>query len=411
MLYHLYEFNRAAVAPWRTVAKYGRFFWRAPVNPLAATHIGRSMAASLELFERMSRRYGKPAFGIAETSVNGRSVPVTVESVWRRPFCKLLHFRKDPAPAAPIARQPKLLIVAPLSGHYATLLRGTVQAMLPHADVYITDWQDARQVPLALGRFDLDDYIDYVIDMLAAIGEPAHVMAVCQPSVPVLAAVSLLNQRRDPAMPLSMILMGGPIDTRRNPTMVGELALKRGIEWLRRNVIVTVPYPHPGFMREVYPGFIQLTGFATMNLDRHVDAHIELFWHLVQGDGDSAAKHREFYDEYLSVMDMTAEYYLQTVEEVFIRHALPLGTFTHRGEPVDPEAIENTALMTVEGERDDISGVGQTEAAHALCRNIPAARRLHHLQPGVGHFGVFNGSRFRSEILPRIVEFVGKAQN
>jgi poly(3-hydroxybutyrate) depolymerase len=263
-------------------------------------------------------------------------------------------------------------------------------------------------VPLSSGTFDLDDYIDYVIAMLAHTGPGANVMAVCQPSVPVLAAVSVMSSRNDPNVPATMTLMGGPIDTRRNPTVVNQLAVERGIDWFKRNVIVRVPLPHPGFMRGVYPGFLQLTGFMTMNLDRHLDAHRELFRHLVAGDGDSAEKHREFYDEYLSVMDLTAEFYLQTVDTVFIRHALPNGTFTHRNERIDPSAIRRTALLTVEGERDDISGVGQTQAAHDLCVNLTDDQRAHHLQPKVGHYGVFNGSKFRNDIVPKIVRFMDR---
>ena len=403
MLYYLYEMNHAAVAPWRAAANYGRFFWKNPLNPLADTQLGRNMAAPLDLFERVTRRYGKPDFGITEVPLGEALVPVTPQCVWHKPFCTLLHFRKEmPRPV----RQEKLLIVAPMSGHYSTLLRGTAEAMLPYADVFITDWADARQVPLADGTFDLDDYIDYIIEMLELLGPGVHVMAVCQPSVPVLAAVSLMNERKHPAAPASMILMGGPIDTRRNPTVVNDLAMRRGIDWFRNNVIVKVPFPHTGFMRDVYPGFLQLTGFMTMNLDRHINAHQELFWHLVDGDGDSADKHQDFYDEYLSVMDLTSEFYLQTVEKVFIEHALPRGTFTHRNQRVDPAAVTTTALMTIEGERDDISGVGQTGAAHGLCTNIPAARRRHHLQRGVGHYGVFNGNRFRREIVPAIAEFI-----
>jgi poly(3-hydroxybutyrate) depolymerase len=401
MMYLFYELNHAAAMPWRAAAACGRVLWQTPVNPFAATHVARSMAASLELFERLTRRYDKPEFGIDSTVVNGQKLPVVTETVWQRPFCRLLHFRKTQGP-----KQPKLLLVAPLSGHFATLLRDTVKEMLPHADVYITDWEDASQVPASKGLFDLDDYIDYLFDMLAWLDEPVHVMAVCQPAVPVLAAVSLMSQRDDPLVPKSMILMGGPIDTRRNPTVVNEVALSRGLDWLSRHAIVPVPFPNPGHGRDVYPGFLQLAGFTSMNLDRHMDAHREMYWHLVHDDHEPAEKHRQFYDEFLSVLDLTAEYYLQTVEEVFIRHSLPNGTFTHRGEPVDPAAITTTALMTVEGEHDDISGVGQTEAAHDLCRNIPEARRRHHLQEGAGHYGVFNGRRFRTEIVPRIVEFI-----
>jgi poly(3-hydroxybutyrate) depolymerase len=332
-------------------------------------------------------------------------VPVRVVPEWEHSFCRLLHFERafERQPTRP---QPRLLIVAPMSGHYSTLLRGTVEAFLPNHDVYITEWQDARMVPLAEGPFDLDDYIDYVISILHFLGGDVHIVAVCQPSVPVLAAVARMEATEDPYVPLSMVLMGGPIDTRVNPTGVNQLAKFRGIDWFRRNVITKVPFPHPGVMRDVYPGFLQLNGFVSMNIDRHIDAHRKLFRHLVDGDGDSAQKHREFYDEYLAVMDLAAEFYLQTVETVFIRHALPQGLMTHRDDAVDPTQIRRVALMTVEGEHDDISGVGQTEAAHRLCVNIPDALKAHWLQPGVGHYGVFNGSRFRAEIAPRIADFV-----
>jgi len=323
--------------------------------------------------------------------------------VWQRPFCQLLHFSR--AITAARKPDPKMLIVAPMSGHYATLLRGTVEAFLPNHEVYITDWTDARMVPLSDGTFDLDDYIDYIISMLHALGPDTHVVGVCQPSVPVMAAVSRMEAEHDAYAPLTMTLMGGPIDTRLSPTKVNEVAVEKGIDWFRRNVIAKVPFPHPGFMRDVYPGFLQLTGFMTMNLDRHVDAHKALYFDLVRGDGDSAQKHREFYDEYLSVMDLTAEFYLQTVDEVFIKHALPKGELLHRGQRVDPAAIRNVALLTVEGENDDISGVGQTGAAQTICTNIPDDMRMHYLQPDVGHYGVFNGSRFRREIAPRIIAF------
>jgi poly(3-hydroxybutyrate) depolymerase len=404
-LYWLYETSHAALNPARALADMSRMYLKNPLNPLTHTMFGKSMAAAFELFERATRRYGRPEWTITSTTVNGERVPVHVETVWERPFCRLLHFQRvfEHPPRRP---QPKLVIVAPMSGHYATLLRGTVEAFLPNHDVYITDWTDARMVPLSEGRFDLDDYIDYVISILHRLGGGCHVVAVCQPSVPVLAAVARMEAENDPYVPHSMILMGGPIDTRSNPTTVNQLAEERGVEWFRRNVITKVPFPHPGVMRDVYPGFLQLNGFVSMNLDRHLDAHHDLFFHLVEGDGDSAQKHREFYDEYLAVMDLTCEFYLQTVDTVFVRQALPKGEMTHRGRPVDPAAIRNTALLTIEGEKDDISGVGQTEAAHHLCVNIPAERKAHYLQPGVGHYGVFNGSRFRSEIVPRISDFV-----
>jgi poly(3-hydroxybutyrate) depolymerase len=402
--YQLFELNHAAVGPFRAAADAAKLYFRNPLNPLAHTPFGRSVAAAAELFERTTRRYGKPEFGIASTLLGGERVPVAERVVWERPFCRLVHFEKGAV--RPGREQEKLLIVAPMSGHYATLLRGTVETMLPRHDVYVTDWADARMVPLADGHFDLDDFIDYLMSMLHVIGPSAHVMAVCQPSVPVVAAVALMEARGDRFLPATMTLMGGPIDTRVNPTAVNALAESRDIDWFRNNVVMKVPFPHPGFMRDVYPGFLQLSGFMSMNLDRHVEAHRDLFRHLVAGDGDSADKHREFYDEYLAVMDLTAEFYLQTVETVFIRHDLPKGLMKHRGEPVDLKAIRSVAMLTVEGEHDDISGVGQTRAAHDLLTAIPADRRAHYMQPKVGHYGVFNGSRFRAEIAPRISDFI-----
>ncbi len=400
--YYMYEMHHAAMSPFRAAADAAKVFFQNPVNPLTHMPVGKSIAAGCEMFERATRRYGKPDWGIHSTIIAGEEVAVRPQVVWQQPFCNLLHFEK----ALGRIPQPKILLVAPMSGHYATLLRGTVEAFLPEHDVYITDWADARMVPLVQGSFDLDDYIDYIISMLHFLGSDVHIIAVCQPSVPVLAAVSLMESRDDPYTPPTMTLMGGPIDTRRNPTAVNKLAETKSIDWFRRNVITKVPFPHAGMMRDVYPGFFQITGFMTMNLDRHIDAHKELFLHLVRGDGDSAQKHREFYDEYLAVMDLTAEFYLQTVETVFIKHALPNGDMRHRGERVDPGAIRRVALFTIEGENDDITGGGQTEAAQDLCVNIPAHKKAHYLQPKVGHYGVFNGSRFRAHIQPRIAEFV-----
>jgi poly(3-hydroxybutyrate) depolymerase len=363
------------------------------------------MAAAAEMFERSTRRYTQPEWGITDTVVGGQRVPVRVDTVWERPFCRLLHFKRqfEHTPRTP---QPRIVIVAPMSGHFPTLLRGTVEAFLPKHDVYLTEWVDARTVPLSEGRFDLDDYIDYLISILHRLRGDCHLIGVCQPAVPVLAAVARMEAEGDPYVPYSMVLMGGPIDTRVNPTAVNKLAEHRGTGWFRTHVIAKVPWPHPGFMRDVYPGFLQLSGFVGMNLDRHLKAHRAMFNHLVAGDGDSAQKHREFYDEYLAVMDLTAEFYLQTVDTVFVRHALPKGQMTHRSKPVDPSKIRRVALLTVEGENDDISGVGQTEAAQRLCVNIPSERKAHYLQLGVGHYGVFNGSRFRAEIAPRISDFM-----
>src|SRR6201994_711778 len=409
-MYWFYELGHAALNPSRAFADATRLFFKNPANPLAHTPYGKSIAASMELFERTTRRYHQPEWGITSTTVGGERVAIRINTLWEQPFCRLLHFERQ-FERAPRRPQPKLLIVAPMSGHYATLLRGTVETMLTNHDVYITDWSDARMVPLSDGRFDLDDYIDYVISMLHFLGGDVHVMAVCQPAVPVFAAIAEMEADKDPYVPHSMILMGGPIDTRINPNGVNELAVNRGIDWFRSHVITKVPFPHPGVMRDVYPGFLQLHGFVSMNLDRHMDAHKNLFKNLVKGDGDLVDKHRDFYDEYLAVMDLTAEYYLQTVDLVFVKHALPKGEMTHRGKPVDPSKITRVALMTVEGENDDISGLGQTEATHGLCSSIPDDRRVHYVQKGVGHYGVFNGSRFKSEIVPRISDFMTSSAN
>ncbi len=404
MLYHLYEFGHAAVRPARFAADHARLLLSNPFNPFGHTHVGRHAAAALEVFERTTRRYDKPSFGLTRTTVDGCPVGVSEEVVWSHPFCRLVHFRRDVS-AERRQRDPRLLLVAPMSGHYATLLRGTVEAFLPDHDVYITDWQDARTVPVEAGAFDLDSYIDVMRAVFRHFRGDVHVFAVCQPSVPVLAATALMEADDDPSVPQSLIMAGGPIDTRVSPTVVNTLAERRGVDWFRRNVITTVPWPNAGHARKVYPGFLQLTGFMTMNLDRHVTAHRQLFEHLVGGDGDSAEKHREFYDEYLAVMDLTAEFFLQTVDAVFVNHRLPKGELRHGNRRVDPSRIRRVALMTIEGEKDDITGLGQCRAAHDLCTGIPADRKVHFECPRVGHYGVFNGSRFRHEIAPRIAEF------
>lgn len=410
MLYHLYELNRAALSPARAAADAYRLLFRNPLNPASHTPMGRGAAAALELFERTTRRYQQPAWGLDSTVVNGREIAVRERTVLSKPFCNLVYFERN-LPAWRRRSDAKLLIVAPMAGHFPTLLRGTVQDMLPHHEVYVTEWQDASRVPRAEGPFDLDDYIDYLLEFFRFFKGKVHVLAVCQPTVPVFAAVSLMAGRGDPAVPRSMILMAGPIDTRINPTEVNCFAEARGsVEWFRRNVITQVPWPYPGMMRHVYPGFLQLSGFMGMNLDRHITAHRELFQNLIRGDGDSADKHREFYDEFLAVMDLSAEYYLQTIATVFLNHSLPKGEMSHRGALVDPSKIRRTALMTVEGEKDDITGLGQTEAAHVLCPNLPDSMREHHVQAGAGHYGVFNGSRFRAEIAPKVRRFIASHQ-
>ncbi len=402
-LYTLHEMQHAALAPVRILANASKHIMHSPLNPLYYTQTGRQIAAASELLERLTRRYSKPSFGITETTIDGKKVSITEEVVDEKTFCNLIHFKKDTTKT-----QPRLLIVAPMSGHYATLLRGTVKDLLPYCDVYITDWIDARDVPVHEGEFNLHHYVDYVINDFKILGPETHVLAVCQPSVPVLAAVSILNAARDPDCPRSMTLIGGPIDTREAPTQVNMLAKEKPLEWFERNVISRVPMNYPGFMRRVYPGFLQLTGFMTMNLDRHIDAHVKLFDHLVSGDGESAQQHRTFYNEYLSVMDITAEFYLETIIEVFQKHSLPQGQFIYRDERVRPDSVTQTALLTLEGELDDISGVGQTFAAQKICSGLPNKMKHHHMQKGVGHYGIFNGRKFREHVVPIIVDFIRK---
>ncbi|MGH1569351.1 polyhydroxyalkanoate depolymerase [Methylobacterium sp. P31] len=392
MLYLMRDACDLMLTPARVAAGLTRTACQNPLNPLSYSPNGRAIIASCELFERATRSYAKPAFGL--------QAPERV--VWERPFCRVVAFGEP----SQVANKPKLLLVAPLSGHYATLLRGTVAAFLDTHQVFITDWADAKQVPLSAGRFDLDDYIDYCTDMFEALGPDLHVMAVCQPSVPVLAAIARMEAEDRPLVPRSAVLVGGPIDTRRSPTAVNRLPQEKRIAWFEQHCIHPVPWPRPGYGRDVYPGFLQLAGFISMNLDRHQTAHWDMFNHLVQGDGDSAAKHREFYDEYLAVMDLTAEYYLQTVETVFIEHLLPRGEMRHRDMPVDLSAIRRCALMAIEGEKDDITGIGQTRAALDLTPNLSASQKAYHLQMGAGHYGIFNGSRFRAEIVPEITAFM-----
>jgi poly(3-hydroxybutyrate) depolymerase len=402
MLYALYEMQRAGLAPIRAMANSALSMLDLPFNPLRPTPVGRLAAAALDSFEHTTRSFGKPAFGLAETEIEGRMVAVTEEVALALPWCDLLHFRRD----AERPNDAKLLLVAPMSGHYATLLRGTVAAFLPDHDIYITDWRDAREMRLSGPGFDLDSYIDYVIACLRHLGPDTHVIAVCQPAVPVLAAVSVMNAREPDAAPRSMTLIGGPIDTREGPTEVNNFAKKHDLAWFEGTVIQRVPFGYPGFMRRVYPGFLQLAGFMAMNLDRHMDAHWKMFMHLVEGDGEPLEAKRAFYTEYRSVMDLSAEFYLDTIEAVFLEHRLPRGLFTYHGDRVDPAAITRTALLTIEGERDDISGIGQTRAAHKLVPHLPESMKQHHEQPGVGHYGLFNGRRFTTQIAPRIRAFI-----
>ena len=401
MLYDAYEVQRSLLAGASTLANFGAGWLQNPVNPFAYSHMGPIVASALDVFAHASAPRGKPEFGIDSTLVDGRRVAVREEIVLRKPFGQLKRFRK-----AGRAQGPKLLMVAPMSGHYATLLRGTVERMLPGHDVYITDWRDAKLVPFDEGRFDLDDYIDYLIEFLEEIGPGAHMLAVCQPSVPAFAAAALMSADSNPCRPRTLTMMGGPIDTRRAPTAVNTLATQRPYAWFERNVVATVPYLYPGGGRKVYPGFLQLAGFMTMNLGSHLVSHWEMFKHLVQGNGESAEATKDFYDEYRAVCDMTAEFYLQTVDVVFQRHLLPRGELTHRGRRVDPAAIADVALLAIEGERDDISGVGQTRAALTLAEKLPANRKRYHLARGVGHYGIFHGSKWRERIAPVVEEWI-----
>lgn len=402
MLYHQYEMQRLALAPMRFFATNALEVLELPSNPLRRTPFGRITTAWLDSFEHTTRRFGKPRFGHTQVRIDGEDVPIQEETVVSEPWCELKRFRR----MTDRPDDPRVLIVAPMSGHHATLLRGTVKAFLPDHDVYITDWRDAREVPVIEDDFDFDDYIDQVIEYIQLLGPNTHVVAVCQPAVPVLAAVALMNAGRDPATPRSMTLIGGPIDTREAPTQVNQFAKRHGIDWFRRHTIHPVPFGNPGFMRQVYPGFLQLAGFMAMNLDRHMEAHWQMFQHLVDGDGESLAAKRRFYEEYRSVMDLSAAFYLQTVSVVFHDHLLPRGLLVSRGRLVDPAAIERTAMLTIEGERDDISGIGQTRAAHHLTPNLPPDMRAHREQKGVGHYGLFNGRRFLQEIAPAIKAFI-----
>lgn len=407
MLYHLYDLQHALLTPARIAAELTRSVYASPSNPLAYTRLGRTIAAGAEVFERATRKFGEPDFGLTHTLIGGKTIDITEQVVLQKPFCNLLHFRRD------IKRNdPQVLIVAPMSGHFATLLRGTVEALLPHHNVYITDWIDARQVPKAEGKFDLDDYIAYIREFLTMLGPDTHIIAVCQPAVPVYAAVALMEADNDPNTPLTMTLMGGPIDARVSKTAVTELAEQRPLSWFERTVVADVPFYYPGAFRRVYPGFVQLSGFMSMNLDRHVGSTVKFFNHLVLGDGESAESHRKFYNEYLAVMDITAEFYLQTVKTVFQDFALPRGTMVWRDPltgmdiPVKPGAIKHTALLTVEGELDDISAHGQTTAAHTISTGLAAEKQFHLFQENVGHYGIFNGSRWRNQIMPRVRHFM-----
>ena len=402
MLYNAYELQRAWLTGASALASVTAELLNNPSLPFGYNGFGPVVASALDVFAHAAAPRGKPAFGISEVLVDGATHPVTESIVLRRPFGDLLRFTHPGLPA----NAPRLLIVAPMSGHYATLLRGTVARLLERMEVYITDWADVRQVPIEAGRFDLDDYIDYLIGFLEHIGPGTHMLAVCQPSVPALAATAIMAAARHPCRPASLTMMGGPVDTREAPTSVNDVAIARPLSWFQQNVIATVPLGYPGAGRKVYPGFLQLAGFMSMNLQTHLMSHFQIFQHLVDGDGESADSKKAFYDEYRSVCDMTADFYLQTIEHVFQKHSLPKGEFVHRGKPIDLGAIDDTAILAIEGERDDISGIGQTRAALKLTTGLADERKEYFLVPEVGHYGIFNGRRWRSRIAPVVEKFI-----
>ena len=404
MLYNTYEFQRSWLAGAGAAASLGASWLNNPANPMSYLGIGEMAGAALDVFAHAAAPRGKPEFGLDGTIIDGKSVAVTEVIECRKPFGQLKHFVRDGVAAG----DPRVLIVAPMSGHFATLLRGTVERLLPSHEVWITDWRDAKYAPTGDGRFDLDDYIDYLVEFLEHVGPGAHMLAVCQPSVPAYAAVALMSASGHPALPATLTMMGGPVDTRKAPTSVNTLATQRPFAWFEQNVIATVPAIYPGHGRRVYPGFLQLTGFMSMNLGNHMTSHWEMFKHLVAGDEASADATKDFYDEYRSVCDMTAEYYLQTISTVFQNHLLPKGEMTHRGTRVDPAAITKVALLAIEGERDDISGLGQTKAALDIATSLPETKKTYYMAEGAGHYGIFNGSKWRNQIAPVVESFIRK---
>jgi poly(3-hydroxybutyrate) depolymerase len=404
MLYNAYEWQRAWFAGLGSIAQTSSEWLLSPANPMAYVGTSPVIARGLEVFAHATAPRGKPDFGLTTTIVDGVSVAVSEDILIRKPFGQLKHFNR----AVSGRKDPRVLVVTPMSGHYATLLRGTVERLLPDHEVYITDWRDAKLVPTSDGKFDLNDYIDYVIEFMQHIGPGSHILAVCQPAVPVFAAVAYMSANDDPALPLTLTMMGGPVDTRKAPTSVDDLATERPYAWFEQNVIATVPAMYPGAGRKVYPGFLQLAGFMSMNLANHMKSHWELFKHLVAGDDDSAEATKAFYEEYRSVCDMTAEFYLQTIDVVFQRQAIAKGEFVHRGQIVDPTAIDRTAMLAIEGERDDISGLGQTKAALDLAVKLPEAKKQYYMAEGAGHYGIFNGRKWRETIAPVVEQFIRK---
>jgi poly(3-hydroxybutyrate) depolymerase len=405
MLYQMHEMNRTLLSPLIQWAEASSKLFTNPVSPFAHTPFAQRIAAGYELMFRLGKDYEKPSFGITSVDIDGKRVSVIEDIELEKPFCKLLHFRKESRNSKQ-TKQPKILLVAPLSGHHATLLRDTVKTLLTEHDVYITDWTDARMVAMEHGAFHLHDYVYYVQDFIRHLGPNLNVISVCQPTVPVLAAISLMASNKEPNLPKTMVMMGGPIDPRKAPTQVNDLATNKPFSWFENNVIYSVPPNYPGYGRRVYPGFLQHAGFVAMNPKRHAQSHWEFYLHLREGDNESAEEHRKFYDEYNAVLDMPAEYYLETIKTVFQDHALPLGTWEVEGQLVCPQDIKDVALLTIEGELDDISGLGQTRAAHELCAHIPKEMKQHFTAPKCGHYGIFSGRRWREVIAPKISEFI-----
>lgn len=407
MLYDMHEWHRKILNPMSVWADATSHLLSSPYSPFAYMPFSRRLAAGYDLLHRLGKHYEKPRFDLSSTVIEGVPVDVVELLPLVKPFCQLRHFERVLPPGLERHRDdPVVLIVAPLSGHHATLLRDTVRTLLPHCDVYVTDWINARLVPLAEGPFHLDDYVDYCIEFIRLLGPRLHVISVCQPTVPVLGAMSLLASANDPALPRSMVMMGGPIDTRRNPTQVNALAQRKPYTWFRDHVVFKVPAGYPGYLREVYPGFLQHAGFVAMNPDRHLESHWDYYLNLVKGDQDDIEAHRRFYDEYNAVIDLPAEYYLDTIRVVFQEFQLPQGTWHVRGQRVAPEDIRSVGLFTIEGELDDISGSGQTQAAHELCTGIPARDKKHLTAKGVGHYGIFSGRRWREQVAPHILDFI-----
>ena len=410
MLYQIYETQRALMAPFSEFASASAKLYNHPLSPFSHSPLAQRISAGLGLVHRLAKDYEKPQFGITSAVVDGIEIAVHEQVSLAKPFCRLLRFKRFSDNLAALERmksQPSVLLVAPLSGHHATLLRDTVKSLLHDHKVYITDWTDARMVSADAGAFHLDDYIAYVQDFIRHVGPKVHVISVCQPTVPVLAAVSLMATAGE-ATPLTMTMMGGPIDARRSPTSVNNLATTKSYSWFENNVIYRVPANFPGAGRNVYPGFLQHTGFVAMNPDRHMNSHYDYFRDLIKGDDDNAEAHRQFYDEYNAVLDMPAEYYLDTIRTVFQDFALVKGTWVVKGQLVRPQDISTTALLTIEGELDDISGAGQTRAAHGLCSGVPEQRHFHFDAEGAGHYGIFAGRRWRESIYPEVKAFIAR---